>query len=56
MTVLAGKRSLLISLPFPKVLEWYFHYKKSYIGEIEIGHVAHLGHGLKVPSITLNKF
>ena len=24
---------LLKSLPFPKVLEWYFHQKKSYMGE-----------------------
>ena len=25
--------SLLFSLPFPKVLECYFHYKMSYMGE-----------------------
>ena len=31
----ADKRSLLFSLPFSKVLEWYFHYKKSYIGKKE---------------------
>ena len=29
----ADKRSLLFSLPFLKVLERYFHYKKSYMGE-----------------------
>ena len=29
----ADKRSLLFSVPFPKVLEWYFRYKKSYMGE-----------------------
>ena len=29
----ADERSLLFSLPFLKVLEWYFHYKKSYMGE-----------------------
>ena len=30
------KRVLLFSLTFPKVLEWYFHYKKSYMGENKI--------------------
>ena len=45
----ADKRSLLFSLPFPKVSEYYFHYKRSYMGEKEnwlVGHVVHLGHDL----------
>ena len=46
----ADKRSLLFSLPFPKVLELYFYYKKSYMDEKKnwlLGHVAQLRNGLK---------
>ena len=46
----SGKRSILFSLQFHKFLEWYFHQKKSLIGEKKIdylSHVAHLRHGLQ---------
>ena len=43
------KRSLLFSLPFPRVLKWYLHYKKNDIDEKNknslLGHVSHPGHG-----------
>ena len=29
----ADKRSLLFTLPFPRIVEWYFHHNKSYMGE-----------------------